>query len=120
MKVYAYRCRDCGYRAVSEHRGDFLKYCPDCSTGRVTRDYSGISLHRPIMPHFNPTLQREVTGMSDFTEGLKRAGAAQEEATGVATRYVPVMPQDVPVTSEGLDTTNRARVARGQRPVEVP
>lgn len=121
--IYGYKCPACGEKHIAKTRQDrlFTKTgCDVCGHNPLHRDYGGIALQRPVMPHFNRTLGREVVGMRDFAEGLKRAGEKVSQETGLDTDYRPVMPGDVKVTGEGLDSTNAARVKVGLKPVEVP
>jgi hypothetical protein len=118
--IYGYKCRACGQTYETTRRVDkLITPCLVCR-GEITRDYSGIALQRPVMPHFNATVRQEVIGMNDFREKLKVAGEKYTERTGIETRYVPIEHGDVPVTSEGLDATNEQRAKNGMKPIRVP
>lgn len=118
--IYAYKCRNCGWTADSTTRADVLGECHNCHGANLTRDYSGVSIARPMMPHFNPTVQQEVIGNRDFKEKLHVMGEKYTENTGLPVKYVPVHYSDLPATNEGLDSTNRVRAARGQKPITAP
>jgi len=58
--------------------------------------------------------------MRQFKDALSREGEKYSELTGLDVNYQPVDPTDtraLNITSEGLDSTNRQRVANGQAPV---
>lgn len=119
--IYEYKCRTCGAIATSRHRADTIGPCddPDCS-GRLTRLYS-ISVKPGMQEHFNPTVGKHISSMRQFSDELKVASEEYTMRTGIEAKFVPHDPHDAKalgVTGEGLDTTNRERVAKGLRPVE--
>lgn len=122
MTIYGYKCRACEQTAISEKRANHLDTPCPCG-GRFTRDYSGIGVARPMQPHWNPTTQSEVTSMTNFKSQLRKASEEYEDKFGIESRLVPIDPDDTKalgITSEGLDTTNRERSAKGLPPIRVP
>lgn len=124
MTIFGYRCRGCGQRYESEQRGDTLTVDCRCGTGeRVSRDYSGIAIHRPLHEHHNKTLGMPISDHRQFARELRDAGDRYTQRTGIPTDYQPVDltdPVALGVTGEGLDSTNRLRVANGQPAIRIP
>lgn len=124
QQQYAYKCPGCDQRYLSEIRGDRLPIasCHQCGMApcELKRVFA-VSLHKPIMSHYNATLQQEVTSNRDFAEKLKVRGAEYTERTGIETNYQPVDPAYLAskVDGSGLDDQNRARVARGQKEIKI-
>lgn len=116
--IYAYKCRKCGTRADSTRRGDVLGPCPTCD-GQLTRLYI-VTLERPMMEHFNPSVGKVISSNRQFDDELKRKSEEQTLRTGIEARYVRHDPADAKalgVTHDGLDSTNAQRVAKGLKPI---
>ena len=114
-QIYQYRCRECGNKQLSTDRADNLGDCLEGTcTGTLFRVWA-VSIHKPMMAHYNKSVQQEVTGMKDFAEKLKRKGEEYTERTGQATNYVPIEAGDLKgkVTNEGLESTNAERRKKG-------
>lgn len=118
--LYHYRCRGCGAEALVEHRADTLGECAGCE-GELRRVWS-VNVAPVMHEHWNTTVQKPISSMRQFETELRRASDEATARTGIEHRFAPVDPTDrkaLGVTSEGMDTTNRARVAAGLKPVSV-
>jgi putative FmdB family regulatory protein len=116
VPIYDYKCPETGYQIETQERGDrVLRFCPACDTTHLFHRVFSVAVFRPVMPHFNNTVQSEVIGNKDFAEKLKRKGEEYTERTGIETNYKPVDWGEMKkhVTDEGMDATNRKRVAQG-------
>lgn len=121
--LFGYKCRTCGQTYESKRNVNPLGPCttPDCD-GQMTRSYS-IALKPALREHWNSTVNAPVSDAKQFARLLKERGEEYTEKTGIVTNYVPVDYQDTAacrVTGEGLDETNRQRVASGLTPIRIP
>lgn len=113
--MYEYRCVDCDWRDLSQHRGDRLnRVCRGCGhVGPLVRVFA-VNLARPMMPHFNASVGKEVTSMRGFRDALAAKSEEYTRTTGIEVNYQPIMPGDIKrPNDDGLDGTNRARHAAG-------
>lgn len=124
MPIYEYRCRKCNNVQYRSTPADSIGACPLCRNGELRRDYSSISFAGVMQEHFNSTVNMPISDMGQFKRELRRAGEEYTRKTGMPTDYQPVDRSEfgsvLGMTDEGLDTTNRKRMAQGQRPIEVP
>lgn len=70
----------------------------------------------------NGTTMTPIRSQQQFNESLKKMSEHASEYTGIEHQYESVDPYDhatLGVTSEGLDATNRVRVAKGQKPIDL-
>lgn len=119
--IYAYRCRSCGHSQDSRLRADTLGPCSSCAAGEMRRVWA-VNVGPVMHEHFNQTVGKPISSMRQFEAELRRVSDERTAATGIEHRYAPVDPTDrkaLGVTSEGLEATNRARVAAGLKPVPV-
>lgn len=118
--MYEYKCPSCGTRDLSSKCGDRLeRWCDFCESKESWKRCYTVSLPRPVMDHFNHSLGRGVTGITDFREQLKVKAGEAEERTGMPVQYAEISHEEARhgVTEEGMDATNRERVARGQKAI---
>jgi Zn ribbon nucleic-acid-binding protein len=119
--IYEYKCPACGQREMDPERADRLhRACVRCGHSPLHRRFS-ISVRPSMQEHFNPTVGRHVSSMRQFEDALKQESENYTLRTGIEAKFVPHDPHDAKalgVTHEGLDATNRVRVAQGLRPVE--
>lgn len=121
--IYAYACKPCRITASVHHplgQHPDSMVCAGCG-GRMGRDYSGVSVHRPMPEHFNSTVGKSISSMRQFDDELKRKSEEYTLRTGIEARFVSHDPSDAKalgVTHEGLDATNRVRRDKGLRAVE--
>lgn len=121
--IYEYMCRTCGNIAYRTTPRDTAGRCPMCPTGELRRKFSVFVM--PVMQeHFNHTVNRPISDMGQFKRALHEEGERYTEKTGMPTDYQPVDRNEygtvLGMTEEGLDSTNRQRVARGLPAVKVP
>jgi hypothetical protein len=71
--------------------------------------------------HLNATTGTVIRSEHQFKEELKALSEANSLYTGVEQRLEPLDPEQARqnVTAEGLDSTNRVRMARGQKPIDL-
>jgi len=122
VTVYGYRCPQCRQTYTSEVRGDRLDVvCHVCVHPRLHRDYSGIAVNRPMAEHWNSTVNMPIRSEAHFREELKVLSEANSLYTGVEQRLEILDPEQAKqgVTEEGLDATNRVRVASGRPPIKL-
>lgn len=117
--IHAYKCRLCDYEAESFRNENPLMACPNCSAGALTKNYQ-VAVQRPMSEHFNETVGQPIASMREFKEALKRGGDEFMERTGQTVDYQPRDWSELGGTNEHLDSTNRVRVAAGQKPLWVP
>ena len=112
MTIYSYRCTECSQEYTSSERGDRLDLpngmgCLTCGhTGQLHRQFS-VSIHKPMMAHFNATTQSEVSDMKQFNRKLRQMSDEASEYTGQEHDYQPIDPTDtkaIGVTEEALIT----------------
>lgn len=122
MTIYGYKCPHCGQTYTSETRADRLPIrCHVCDHPQLHRDYSGIAVRRPMAEHWNGTVNMPIRSEAQFKEQLKIRSEELSRYTGVEQRLEMLDPEQAKqgVTEEGLDSTNRVRVARGMKPIEL-
>ena len=120
--IYGYKCPACKQTYTSSQRGDrLLITCVECGYHTLHRDYSGISLSPPMQEHWNTSLNRPISSMRQFEDGLKAEGERLSQYTQVEQRLEVLDPEQakIGVTDEGLEATNRKRVQTGQRPINL-
>src|SRR4051812_21564319 len=95
MKLFSYKCVDCGY-LFDLTVNDPPVVCVRCD-GWAKRDYSTVQLSRPtFVPHFNHTVGEHVSSSRDFDNALKRKSEEQSERTGMDHSYARLDPGDMP------------------------
>jgi hypothetical protein len=131
--IYEYKCPECDQRYLTSYRGDRLNLAQVNTSEAMRHDrtctYSGQMVRvfsfavAPMMPeHWNSTLNKPIRSDRQFRDELKRASEAASLYDGFDHDYQPVDPEDTKslgVTAEGLDYTNRARVAEGKKPINL-
>lgn len=122
MPIYEFRCRRCGHTDHRTRPSDTIGPCPMCEQGELRRVFS--FQVAPVMPtHLNKTTGTIVGSSRQFAHDLRVAGQKLTEKDGIPRDYQPVDLSDAKalgVTGEGLDSTNRHRVANGLPPVRIP
>lgn len=119
MTIYAYLCRTCGATCDSSTRAATLGACLDPSCrGELRRKYS-ISIRPSMQPHFNHTVGKPISSMSEFRDELKRSSERETLRTGIECNYVPIEAADAGATMDGMDATNTRRMSQGLPPVEL-
>jgi hypothetical protein len=131
--IYEYKCPECDQRYLTEFRGDrlnlwqvnfsaALKHDRACDyNGEMLRVFS-FSVVPMLQEHWNASLNKPITSDRHFREELKRASEEAFLYDGFDHDYQPVDSEDTKslgVTAEGLDHTNRARVAEGKKPINL-
>lgn len=122
MTIYGYKCPECQQTYTSEERGDRLHVnCHVCNHSPLHRDYSGIAVKKPMQEHWNGTVNMPIRSEQQFKEQLKIRGEELSQYTQVEQRLEMLEPEQAMagVTEEGLDSTNRVRVARGLKPIDL-
>ena len=122
MQIYEYKCHECDQRYISTERGDRLeRACQACANPGPLKRVFCVAIHKPVMAHWNPTVQKEVTSNKDFKDKLKQKGEEYTARTGIEVNYQPIDPSDVKhkVTDEGMEATNQERIRRGMKPIKV-
>lgn len=124
--IYGYKCRPCTQTYTSEERNDRLTLPDGCITcsdpGPLVRDYRGLSLHRPMMDHFNASVQQPISSMRQYEDVLKQKSEDAFLGTGIEHQYEPCDITDTKrlgVTEEGLDYTNRDRARKGLATIDL-
>lgn len=115
MPLYEFKCKGCGQIVHSTARIN-EESCDDCG-GALRRVFS-FSFKRPMQPHFNTAVGRDVAGERDLKNEFRRMSDAAEERTGIPHNYQPVDPRDkdtLGVTDEGLGDRFDADVKAGIR-----
>lgn len=97
--------------------------CPDCEYDDFGRVYN-VQVVRPMHEHLNSTTGTIVSDMKGFKSDLQRKSEDAYLRTGVEHNYEPLDYGDVKHVVEesggvGLDGTNRARHAKGEKTVEI-
>lgn len=113
--LYEFKCPECGTTVLTNERGDRLnRVCRQCGfRGPLVRVFA-VSLHRPMMPHFNTSVGREITSMRGFKDALAQKSEDYTRTTGIEANFQPIMPGDIKrPNDDGLDGTNRARHKAG-------
>lgn len=67
--------------------------------------------------HFNHTVNRPISSMTQFRDELRRQSEVATERTGIEHSYAPVEWGDaaaVGATNEGIEESNRVRAERGE------
>lgn len=118
MTVYGFRCRTCDTRANSHDRLATLGPCPNpgCD-GELKRCYRSVQLAPVMQEHYNPSVNAMVSSERQIVESFKRASDEYSARTGIEANFQPLDPKDAKMTGDGLEATNRRRVAEGQRPI---
>lgn len=123
MTIYGYRCPVCDQTYTSSERCDRLaEPCRTCThDGPLHRDYRGLAIHRPMLEHMNATLGKPISDMKQFNRELSRKSDELSAYTGVDQKLELLDPEQAKagVTMEGLDSTNRERVKRGLKAIEL-
>lgn len=123
MPMYEYKCPGCESRVVSGQRGDRLQQsCRYCGhPGPLVRRFS-ISIERPMPEHFNGSVNRVVSSNRQYDRELARVSEEHSSYLNMDVKYERVDGEDTKslgVTGEGLDSTNRVRMAQGMRPINT-
>jgi hypothetical protein len=111
--IYAYICRPCRIRAnldypLGKHPSTLA--CGGCGES-MSRDYSGVSVHRPMPEHFNATVGKPISSMRQFDDELKRKSDEYTLRTGIEAKFVSHDPSEaraLGVTSEGISEQKAA------------
>ena len=120
--IYGYKCPECKQTYISHMRGDRLdRECSVCGHSPLHRDFSGISLQRPMEEHWNATVNQPISSNKQFDEALKRETERMSVYTQVDQKLERIDPEQamVGVTPEGLESTNRERMKRQQKPIDL-
>lgn len=117
--LFEYKCPECGTLEYSNERGDRLeRECQGCHHSLLHRQFA-VNLARPMMPHFNATVGKEITSMRGFKDELAKKGEEYTRQTGMEVNYQPLEPGDIKRPDDaGLDGTNRARHAAGLKEIK--
>lgn len=111
MPMFEYQCRTCGYRHLSDMRGDSLGSCR-CGAGELRRLFS-FSFKPIIHPHYNPSIGKVVSDDSQVRSELSRLSDEATARTGILHNYVPVDLRDdlssLGMTEEGLNRTESSK-----------
>jgi putative FmdB family regulatory protein len=123
MPIYEYKCYDCGH---VEHRtsdpANSIGPCKMCAEGTLKRVFS-FQVAPVMQAHFNRATNTVVSSSRQFARDLRVKGDQMTERDGIPRDLQPVDMSDAKslgVTGEGLDSTNRARVAQGLPAVKIP
>ena len=122
MTIYGYKCPNCQQTYTSDERCDRLQHeCVICQHPVLHRDYSGIAVRKPMQEHWNGTVNMPIRSEHQFKEQLKIRSEELSSYTGVEQRLEMLDPEQAMqgVTPEGLDATNRQRVAKGLKPIDL-
>jgi len=131
MASYQYVCEN-GHTAQVHNGAIPLKdfnppaSLPVCSAGcgsEMKRKYS-LAIHRPMADHYNNTTNTMIGSNRQFREELKRQSEVATLKTGIEHNFEPIDRAELKKTvvasdGVGLESTNRVRVAKGQRAVEL-
>jgi hypothetical protein len=104
------------WKAYIDH---YTSPCP--YDGLMVRVFS-FSLERPMQEHWNTTVNKPIRDNKQFDRELRRMSDQASEYAGIEQRYERIDPEDTQalgITAEGLDATNRVRVAQGQPPINI-
>ena len=111
--IYAYRCDKCFTDNDSNTRGDTSGPCPiNGCTGTLRRRWS-ISIKPSMQEHFNHTVNRPISNMSQFKSELSRMSDEYTARTGIPAKFAPKDWGELGATSEGLDAANSQRAQQG-------
>jgi hypothetical protein len=125
--IYLYECRGCGQQFNSPVRGDFAVdrdgHTVNCCAQPVKRRYQ-LAVQRPMHDHFNNTTNTVIGSQRQFKEELKTMSEAATLKTGIEHNFEPIDPEIARKAVEasdaqGLDSTNRVRVATGKRAIDI-
>ena len=121
--IYEYKCPFCQTHTTSTHRGDRLHTaCIVCQHHGPLHRVFAVSIHKPMMAHFNKSVGKEISSQRQFEQELRRQSDIATLNTGIEHRFEPIDLSDVKtlgVTEKGLDTTNEQRIKKGQKPIEL-
>lgn len=123
MTIYGYQCRTCGQDYESTVRADRLVESCQVCLQPVTRKYS-IRVERTMQEHWNVSTNSAISSDRQFRDELNRKSDAEFMRTGIPCQYEPVDPElihahVVAKNGVGLESTNRARVAEGRKPIRL-
>lgn len=119
MTIYAYRCDSCRVNVDSTRRGDDLGICPSCNSGTLKRRWQ-VSMQPGMEEHFNHTVGKPISSMTQFKSELARKSEEYSERTGIPSDFQPREWGEMGATGEGLDATNKVRVDSGLPALKVP
>lgn len=125
MRIYGYRCSECGTELDDTERADRIqRHCAQCGTETTHKRVFSVSVWRPMMQHMNATTGKPVSSMRQFNDQLKAMSDEATLRTGIDHKYEPVdpeLPKRVVEQSQGvgLESTNRARHASGRGEVKL-
>lgn len=122
MTIYGYKCPSCEQTYTSEERADRLHInCHVCDHTPLHRDFRGIAVRKQMQEHWNGTVNMPIRSEHQFKEQLKIRSEELSSYTGVEQRLEMLEPEQAMagVTPEGLDSTNRERVRRGLKPIDL-
>lgn len=121
MTIFGYKCPKCKQTYTSSERADRIDHICRCGHTPLHRDFSGISIAPAMQEHWNTTLNRPISSMQQFKDGLKIEGERLSAYTQVEQRLEVLDPEQakVGVTDEGLEATNRKRVGQGQKAINL-
>ncbi len=121
--IFGYKCPVCKQSYVSKERADRLdRICVGCGHTPLHRDYSGISLQRPMQEHYNASVNAVVSSPRGFYDALKRREQEASEYDGLDHDFQPIDisdPAAVGVNGVGLDATQDARRREGLKPIDL-
>lgn len=120
--IYGYKCPQCKQTYTSIQRADRIEQsCTVCQHSPLHRDFSGIVTIPPMQEHWNKSVDQPISSQRQFEAALRRKSDELSTYTGVEQDLQPLDPEQARtgVTGQGLDSTNRDRVARGMKPINI-
>ena len=120
--IYGYKCPVCHQPYTSIQRADRIDHsCVGCGHSPLHRDFSGIQLTRPMQEHWNQTVDQPISSQRQFNAALRQKSDEMSSYSGVEMDLQPLDPEQAKqgVTDQGLDATNRSRMAQGLKPINL-
>lgn len=122
--IFGYKCPVCKQEYISRERCDRLpRPCVECNhPGPLHRDFSGISVKKPMPEHYNASVQAYVSSERQFRNLLKVREAEASAYDGLDHDFQPIDlddPAAVGVNGVGLEDTQRAREREGKKLIDL-
>lgn len=118
--IYAYRCDVCGIDNDSTTRGDNNGPCRTAGCAGLLRRRWSVNVKPVMQEHFNHTVNKPISSMTQFRSELSRMSDEYTERTGIPSKFVPKEWGELGATSEGLDATNSQRAQQGLPALSPP
>lgn len=122
MPIYQFKCNTCHviwerFYPISEYSDSDMRVCPECQQ-KLGRIYSFAKV-KTFEPHYNSSLGKYVSTQRDMKNTLRNLEVEAAERLGYEPKYALYDPRELEstVTEEGMDATNRHKVATGQMEV---